>query len=64
MIELVLIQSLFNRDLNRGCLIYLFVNPNKTWFFEGSFFWWGGQFNPPFMFQEDLSNINLTLYNC
>ena len=24
MIELVLIQSLFNRDLNRGCLIYMF----------------------------------------
>ena len=29
------------------------INPNKAGLFEGSFFW-GGQFDPPFIFQEEL----------
>ena len=31
-------------------------NPNKAGLFEGSFFWGGvgGQFTPPFIFQEEL----------
>ena len=39
------------------------LNPNKAGLFEGSFFW-GGQFDPPSYFQKNLSNINITLYNC
>ena len=31
-----------------------FVNPNKAGIFEGSLFWGGGQFDPPFLFQEEL----------
>ena len=29
-------------------------NPNKAGLFEGSFSWGWGQFDPPFIFQEDL----------
>ena len=42
-----------------------FFNPNKAGLFEGSFFWAGGsQFDPPSHFKKNLSNINITLYNC
>ena len=34
-------------------LFCLSFNPNKTGLFEGRFFW-GGQFEPPFIFQEVL----------
>ena len=54
--------------------IYLLLsfNPNKAGLFEGRFFWEGGvrgvgvgQFDPrPSYFQKNLSNINITLYNC
>ena len=29
-------------------------NPNKAGLFEGSFSWGWGQFDPPFIFQEEL----------
>ena len=38
-------------------VIYHFedLNPNRAGFFEGSFSWgWGSQFDPPFIFQEEL----------
>ena len=44
----------------------LSFNPNKAWLFEGSFLWGEGQFGtpPPSYFKKNLSNINITLYNC
>ena len=43
------------------------LNPNKAGLFEGRFFW-RGQFDPPpppsSYFKKNLSNINMTLYNC
>ena len=41
----------------------LLFNPNKAGPFEGSFFW-GGQIDPPSYFKKNLSNINISLYNC
>ena len=48
------------------------VNPNKAGLFEGifpwgDFFWGEGRFDPPpppSCFKKNLSNINITLYNC
>ena len=40
------------------------INPYKARLFEGSLFWGGGQFDLPSYFKKDLSNINITLYNC
>ena len=42
------------------------LNPNKAGHFEGSFFWGEGQIDPtpPSYFKKNLSNINITLYNC
>ena len=53
------------------------LNPNKAGLFEGSFFWGGGggggfqidlpSPRTPLVFQEEkknLSNFNITLYNC
>ena len=43
------------------------INHNKAELFEGSFFcggWGVGQFDPPSYFKQNLSNINMTLYNC
>ena len=31
-----------------------FLNPKKAGLFEGSFSWGEGQFDPPFIFQEEL----------
>ena len=39
-------------------------NPNKAGLFEGSFFWGESQFEHPSYFKKNLSNINITLYNC
>ena len=40
-------------------------NPNKSGLFEGSFFLGGGcQFDTPSYFKRNLSNINISLYNC
>ena len=46
------------------------LNPNKTGLFEGSFFRGEGQFDPSFIFQEDLIqyqynfiSINIQLLN-
>ena len=44
-----------------------YFNPNKAGLFEGSSFSWGEggcQFNPPSYFKKNLSNINITLYDC
>ena len=30
------------------------INPNKAGLFKGSFFWGGGEFDPSFIFQEEL----------
>ena len=43
---------------------YEYVNPNKAGLFEGSFFWGGCQFDSSSYFKKNLSNINITLYNC
>ena len=43
---------------------YKHVNPNKAGFFEGSFFWGGLNLTPSSYFKKNLSNINITLYNC
>ena len=40
------------------------LNPNNAGLFEGSFFCGLSQFYPPFIFQEELININVTVYNC
>ena len=43
------------------------VNPNKAGIFEGNFSLGGAggsQFDPPSYFKKNLSNFNITLYNC
>ena len=40
------------------------LNPNKARFFEDSFFWEGGQIETSSYFKKNLSNMNITLYNC
>ena len=43
------------------------LNPNKAGLFEGSFFWERVNLTlppPPSYFKKNLSNINITLYNC
>ena len=49
------------------CHEYQALNPNKTGLFDGSIFlrWGGGgQFYTPSYFKKNLTNINITLYNC
>ena len=40
------------------------INPNKAGFFEGQFFWEEGQSDCNLSFKKNLSNINITSYNC
>ena len=40
-----------NRIFRKG---HINVSLNKAGLFEGSFLWGGGQFDPPFIFQEEL----------
>ena len=42
------------------------INPNKDGLFQGSFSWGRGRVNltPPSYYKKNLSNINITLYNC
>ena len=42
----------------------VFFNPNKAGLFEGSIFWGGGGDGRVSLTQKNLSNINMTLYNC
>ena len=67
------VTELFIRDRTLNIsLIFItqsYFNPNKDELFEGSFFWGWGQFDPPLSippsyFKKNLSNINMTLYNC
>ena len=41
-----------------------YINPNKAELFEVSFSWGMGHFDTPSYFKNNLSNINITLYNC
>ena len=45
------------------CKTKIKLNPNKAGLFEGSFFW-GVNLIPLSYFKKNLSNINITLYNC
>ena len=40
------------------------LNPNKAGLFEGSFTGWGNLTPPSSYLNRNLSNINITLYNC
>ena len=45
--------------------IYLVFSPNKAGLFKRSFSGGrGGSIDPPSYFKKNLTNINITLYNC
>ena len=55
------------RKASKWYFRFYWFNPNMAGLFEGGFFWGGSiwpPFPPPSYFKKNLTNINITLYNC